>query len=421
MASGTDAASLHQISSLAASFAVPLDGDMPLRGEACLPWTVEVRPPMGRCLVAARDLSAGTLVFSERPVVKASVRSVDSTSKQWKEGPAQAAAIAILRTMRNETTPVPEIEALRLLQVPDLQEEGAAAFQAAVRNLWQQLQPGGAVAEEGLNPPKEDVEWALGVASVNAHSTNVGSEGGAAVGLLASMMPHSCCPSAYLQILDDLEGSPMRLRCVHDVLAGEVLSVSYVVVYEPTHVRQSQLLAQHGFECTCCRCSVDPELVRAFVCPACGDGPCSPAHPLGSCRQLKCEECEELMELDELGWAELEKAEACPVVCQECVSVLHPFHHKLHNMYRRNISMLPVEALAQWLLQAADAFIRLSGQPNHPTVARDLEAAARAFAGSGDLQEARKQQAAAQECYTSFFGAAAIETKRVGKVFYLGA
>ena len=60
----------------------------------------------------------------------------------------------------------------------------------------------------------------------------------------------------------------------------------------------------------CARCEHEPELVRCFVCPACGEGPASPVHSGGACRTLACTECGATSVLDEEAWAPLAAAEA---------------------------------------------------------------------------------------------------------------
>ena len=82
------------------------------------------------------------------------------------------------------------------------------------------------------------------------------------------------------------EGSEISLHTVREVAAGELLSISYVGAYQPTKRRQALLEAQHGFVCGCARCTSLPETTRAFRCPSCGEGPCSPTSPAPSCREV---------------------------------------------------------------------------------------------------------------------------------------
>ena len=57
-------------------------------------WRIELRPGRGRILVAALDLPAGSLVFSERPLV---VATAATTGDAALRGEAQAVALALLQ------------------------------------------------------------------------------------------------------------------------------------------------------------------------------------------------------------------------------------------------------------------------------------------------------------------------------------
>ena len=46
-----------------------------------------------------------------------------------------------------------------------------------------------------------------------------------------------------------VRGSLLSLRTLRRVTAGEPLSISYVVAYQPTAARREQLRQQHGFTC----------------------------------------------------------------------------------------------------------------------------------------------------------------------------
>ena len=126
-----------------------------------------------------------------------------------------------------------------------------------------------------------------------------------------------------------------------------------MVAYQPTAARREQLRQQHGFTCGCARCEHEPELVRCFVCPACGEGPASPVTSGVACRTLACTECGATSVLDEEAWAPLAAAEASDDMnpkpkpkpkpspnpnpnarqasddMSECMRYLHPYHHRM--------------------------------------------------------------------------------------------
>ena len=246
-------------------------------------WTIELSSRAGRSLVAAGSIPAGTRVFTERPIIIA----------------ARQPIIALTATV-----------ATRVLELERTSSDFAAACV---------LQPseGGCLIGSA--------EWAREVAVINVHDaggTAVDPTRRGVLGLLSSMMQHECSPSCVLKIAPAEKGSLVSLYTIRDVQPGELLSISYVGAYQTTSTRQELLRTQHGFVCSCARCSRLPEMTRAFRCPNCGEGPASPASPALSCRELQCDDCEVTMRLDDAAWARLEAAECCPVVCEEMMAVL---------------------------------------------------------------------------------------------------
>ena len=99
---------------------------------------------------------------------------------------------------------------------------------------------------------EDAIRWALGVASVNVHGRSDPPRG--VLGLLASLMEHSCSPSARADVGSAAEGSVVTLRTTRVVRAGESLSIAYVARDAPVDERRRQLRLQHGFVCACERC-----------------------------------------------------------------------------------------------------------------------------------------------------------------------
>jgi len=222
-------------------------------------WRIEWREGRGRVLVASQDLEGGTLVFRERPLV---VAPVVDTGDAANRGEAQAVASALLAM---------PAEATALLCSPaHVADTAEAASLAKAADAFAAACPGDA----------SRARHCLGVASVNVHSAARPTRG--VLGVLSSMMEHCCSPSAMVtvgaEVGAEAGGSLLSLRTLRRVPAGEALSISYVVAYQPTATRQQQLRQQHGFTCGCVRCEEEPELVRCFVCPSCGEGPASPLH-----------------------------------------------------------------------------------------------------------------------------------------------
>ena len=211
-------------------------------------WRISQRAGVGRYLVAARDLSAGEVVFSERPIV---VASPDPSGERAMRGEMAAVAIELLKQ--------PAGSPAHLLQEADFSQDTDGSSAGSMRS-WTlgmlralKVQPP-MVAADGSRVActEEAVSWALGVASVNVHGAKSPERG--VLGLLASMMEHDCSPSTLTDFGPSEEGSIVTLRTRRKVNAGESLSITYVAEHEPVVERRKQLRLQHGFVCACKRC-----------------------------------------------------------------------------------------------------------------------------------------------------------------------
>ena len=234
-------------------------------GDRC--FQVEVREGVGRTLVAKTSLPAGALVFTEMPLVAAISNNYGPHALR---GGVPAVARALLAAGPDSPS--------RLLQAPPSRRPPAAVD--ALQSYW------GAGALQGrlerfaffddfvreflLALKREHgetatlkiptVRWALGVASLNSHGTNDPPVRGV-LGVLASMMQHSCDPSAVVDIGAADAGSPISLYTKRAVAPGTPLSISYVDVRKYDRCERDQVLGlQYGFACSChvCRRS-DPE------------------------------------------------------------------------------------------------------------------------------------------------------------------
>lgn len=81
----------------------------------------------------------------------------------------------------------------------------------------------------------------------------------------ASMINHDCLPNlARFDAFDSGEVPPsaglpstrLQLRALHDIPAGEELTLSYFPLFWPWEERQQACQQQYGFTCTCLRCQV---------------------------------------------------------------------------------------------------------------------------------------------------------------------
>ena len=325
--------------------------------------------------MAAQPIPAGTQVFTERPIVVA-------------PGGTVGVAKAVLKLDR-----------------------AGECFEAVC-----QLQSRADRSVEGWGP------WAAGLAAVNCHGaggTLLDPSAGrrTVIGLLGSMMAHECCPSAVTHFSSAADGTLLSLYTVRALEPGELLSISYCAMYQTAAERRTLLQKQHGFMCVCRRCVDSPEHVRAFRCPACGEGPCSPIDSGPACRRLECDSCGAEMELDDEAWGDLEAAEKSETVSGEMLEVLHPYHHVPTAMYKNNIHRLPPGSRAAFFRQHGDARQRIydafcAAELAHPLVANDIESAAMAHLSGGELDLAGEAFREAASMFASFYGQGSVDARR---------
>ena len=432
-------------------------------------WAVVETSEAGRCLVAKKDLPPRTKVFTERPVVVAYPKDDD-----------EDLITAVSRKL---------VDMVHWRVDQDGHWKPAGQF-AMVCEL--QSADGAARGTEA---------WARSLARINVHGAG-GSlidpthQRRGVLGLLSSMMQHECSPNCVIHISavtgcrgrsgsrsgnrigesssssssssgggggdddddddkvckhegeksssssddddEDDDGSLMSLHTIRRVAAGERLSISYIGAYRPTSLRRTQLLEQHGFVCECTRCTALPECVRAFRCPMCGDGPCSPTSPQPTCRDVYCDACGRTSRLDEEAWARLAAAENCscadangPCVassssssselssqsCEDCASVLHRFHYRpVLRLQRRLLELTPnarAEALELYLYARERLYSSFIGADDaHPLIANDRENVAIALLAAGEVAKACDSFAEAARRFAAFYNATSPDADR---------
>mmetsp|Transcript_51452 Transcript_51452/g.137308 ORF Transcript_51452/g.137308 Transcript_51452/m.137308 type:complete len:491 (-) Transcript_51452:72-1544(-) len=195
---------------------------------------------------------------------------------------------------------------------------------------------------------------------------------------------HSCCPNAFMEIVAPevsrmtSPGSPrtgpptpksvqvisephlpqLVVRAQRDLADGELVTISYVPVYLPTWKRR-ELLDDRSVSCSCDRCEHAPELVCAYICPHCNDGPCCPMLPcstpgsLSTGTVLRCEACDAVSsDLSVFSDAESSEDES---------GRLHPHHHRLINRHLASLPTLEPLDLVRIADLVLDAHVRIFG------------------------------------------------------------
>lgn len=280
----------------------------------------------------------------------------------------------------------------------------------------------------------EELKEVYAIVANNAHGAERGQAG---LFLIGSMAEHSCAPTAFKEVIapvvassrpgsprvEDPQGAasfattcagrvrekPQRspqliLRALHDMDADEVVSISYIPEYLPTYKRRSLLQANYGFICECDRCLRSPEVVCAYICPGCEDGPCSPTVPVASTTgdltglTLSCESCHAITS-EEVVLSQFAAAECSEVVSAEFTQYFHPFHHKIFGMYLNNLKALPAAQRVEALEQLLDSQRRLTPGEVHPLLGKFSELMAIAYLEMGKHHEALAGFRHAEEHY----------------------
>ena len=211
-------------------------------------WEIRHSDTLGRYLVAARDLPADFTVFSERPIIAAEANYEGDRALR---GEMAAVALALLK--------LPTANPARMLHFPRYEEgsHSKTSLREWTLQFLRAMQDKDLRRADGSRVPRtvEAVEWALGVATVNTHGGYKPARG--ILGILASMMEHSCTPACIVDIAKPDQGSTLTLTTLREVQRGESLSISYVDGKLPVSERRDDLFFQHGFQCICQRCRIE--------------------------------------------------------------------------------------------------------------------------------------------------------------------
>eukprot|EP00747_Dinoflagellata_sp_TGD_P120585 gnl/TRDRNA2_/TRDRNA2_173276_c0_seq6.p1 gnl/TRDRNA2_/TRDRNA2_173276_c0~~gnl/TRDRNA2_/TRDRNA2_173276_c0_seq6.p1 ORF type:complete len:630 (+),score=107.16 gnl/TRDRNA2_/TRDRNA2_173276_c0_seq6:78-1892(+) len=126
-----------------------------------------------------------------------------------------------------------------------------------------------------------DIEHIFQVCTVNAHKCHRVMDdepliNDSLVGLymLGSMPEHSCVPNCGKSFGVLGNDVILQFRTLRDVQEGESLSLSYMNLHMPTHVRQAELM-QREFRCSCSRCQDVTEFdsnISSIRCKSCPSG-----------------------------------------------------------------------------------------------------------------------------------------------------
>ncbi|XP_040575477.1 uncharacterized protein [Lepeophtheirus salmonis] len=300
----------------------------------CLPFKVEVKSDIGRCLVAVRDIKASELVLVDTPVVKCPqsipicpvclsklpheniipckncqlptcgihcsemhvnhsecVLYKDLHSLEWTRGVPNIifSAIGVIRYLDSHKKIQDQLPDLWMDKLMDHLEDMVKddIIRDYLSSLVEFLQ-----GECGLNYHSASaIKRAYGILRVNSVGMEYQSEGRALFPIL-SMFSHSCVSNLFFEELNDSEVLMLAQR---NISQGEELSIRYISFMTGTNGRQSLLMDQWYFKCNCIRCNDPTELGTFSSCLRC-EKPCDGLVEMGKNQEWSCNKCFKVFE-----------------------------------------------------------------------------------------------------------------------------
>eukprot|EP00667_Euglena_gracilis_P009767 EG_transcript_9925 len=235
-----------------ATFDLPADQPYTLVDAGHPQFVIAACPAMGRVVIARRALRCGTELIHERAALTC---------------PRNAGAVHRLKAYLAATAGGDSGLAAQLFDFACPSEEAGKRWKALESDAEKALRSLAKAASEGGAAPLDRAAAArlLGVWQVNGLSSGTLD----CLFPLTSRLEHSCAPNctAYFVAPDVVS---VRTSC--PVQKGERLSINYRWQHTPTADRRAWLAEGYLFDCCCALCS-GPDVARAFVCPACGEGP----------------------------------------------------------------------------------------------------------------------------------------------------
>jgi hypothetical protein len=328
-------------------------------------WTMGSDKVKGRIVIATRDLEVGEVILDDTPLVVASwhahrcieCHELHASSKcqqvASKYPKDLAARMDEVEEALGTIDGFDELDVsrrlIKLLNLARLEPERAELTRPCTANNMEKCRTvirdirAHKVARLILPATVEDEEAARLLAVLNTNSHELGEWGGSGFFPLACLFEHNCAPNCAFNTY----GTDLWVTVVRPVREGDALSIDYCdATFEPTAARRAYLLQDYGFECTCDRCIKQPDVCRAFCCPA-GGGRCGgKVCPIGLGNKpadWRCLTCgRQLPDIARKRYLKIEAAlaEEGPVDLEEVEEVLE------HNVFKESHHII-VDALVE--------------------------------------------------------------------------
>ena len=118
---------------------------------------------------------------------------------------------------------------------------------------------------------KDTLRRAILVKACNAHGFNYMDSSSAALYMYGSRMNHSCKPNVVYTSQRKGNGIGSFIATT-TIEPDDQLFISYIDQYQSTPMRQSELMENYVFKCTCDLCTRDIDTFRGLICPSCVKG-----------------------------------------------------------------------------------------------------------------------------------------------------
>jgi hypothetical protein len=227
-------------------------------------YTLVDRESKGTVAVAAVNIRAGTVIFSEEPIFTTAL-------------PTHQPGLTASTTFSTVNT----IDLYNSFS--DLDEHKKARFLDLARPSYNPVVQSCLEYFEGREEWKDKMPLLTKICNVFILQ-QCGTRGNI-VGVFeqASRLQHSCYNNCVKR---DTANGIFTCRAVRNINAGEELTISYVEkrVYEPTHIRRARYMTAKGFTCHCPRCDALGDDTRRFNC---FDARCQGSHLV--CQPINCD------------------------------------------------------------------------------------------------------------------------------------
>ena len=249
---------------------------------ACLPWSIDRLPVVGRVLVAARDIAPYELILRDSPLVivpkKGSTPSVkDDNCEMCGEEEKEMCTMLASKGLLPQDGKLSLEQLLAYWRLKNLEEEKASLVLGLMDHRGEREKKVEFVEKEeelarfinstGESCNVEEAGRLLGVVDTNSLEI-IGGRSGVFPAL--SLLSHSCTPTLEHWV----DGEVVVVRARHAIKKGEELTIRYSHLSMHRSLLRPLISEAWHFTCQCPRCRDGSELGTFASCPRCPTSGC---------------------------------------------------------------------------------------------------------------------------------------------------